>query len=123
MICPDCQANTLKIILALELPPDGRNDEITLQTVQCKQCDFHALTVYRESRRGALDSESWVHEGFRVSEGDFYRIRKLILSCPNPGDKRCSCQSHRELGHQTEYYWDGLEKLGVEIEGVFVDNG
>jgi len=120
MICPDCQANPLKIIHTLELPSDVNNDEICLQTVRCGQCGFQALAVYRESRRGALDSESWVHEGYRVSGDDFQIIHELIQSCPNPGDKRCQCKSHQILGHQTENRWEGLRKLGVEIEGVFV---
>lgn len=120
MFCPDCHTKKLKIILALELPPDGSNDEITLQTVECEHCDFYGLAVYRESRRGALDSESWVYEGYRVSEGDFQTIRELIQSCPSPSDKRCQCESHQVLGHQTDYRWDGLEKSNIKIKGVFV---
>ncbi len=75
MICPDCQANPLKITQSLELPSDIRNDEITLQIVHCDECGFHGLAVYQESRRGALDSESWEHEGYRVSEEDFQTVR------------------------------------------------
>ncbi len=121
MICPTCQTNTLNITQSLELPPDVRNDEISLQAVQCASCGLQALAVYRESRRGSLGSESWVHEGYRVSEVDFQRVSGLIGACPNATDKRCPCESHTVLGHQTEYHWDGLAKMGVEINGVFVD--
>ncbi|MAT42599.1 MAG: hypothetical protein CL609_09675 [Anaerolineaceae bacterium] len=120
MKCPTCKSKNIKITQTIELPPDGINDEITLQTVECEHCDFYALAVYRESRRGALDSESWVHEGLRVSEGDFQTIRELIQSCPSPSDKRCQCESHQVLGHQTDYRWDGLDHSGVEIKDMFI---
>lgn len=119
MICPECQADALRVERAIELPSDAANDEITLQTVVCRQCGLQALAVYRESRRGALDSESWQHEGYRVRAADFKRVRQLIRRCPSPSNPRCGCAVHQQFGHQRDYRWDGLEHSGVEIQGVF----
>jgi hypothetical protein len=54
---PECHANSLAITQSIELPPDGRSDEISLQIVACQACGFAGTAVYEESRRGALDSE------------------------------------------------------------------
>ena len=53
-LCPDCSAKSLIIAMRLELAPDSRWDEITLQTIACASCGFRGVAVYRESRRGAL---------------------------------------------------------------------
>ncbi len=119
MICPECQSQALTIERSLELPPDGDNDEITLQTVACAHCGFQALALYRESRRGALDSESWVHEGLRVSPEDFQAISDMIEGCPQPAERRCHCLTHQRLGRMSGYRWDGLRLIGVEILGYF----
>lgn len=119
MVCPACHSNRLQIELSLELPPDGYEDEITLQVVGCGQCGFTALAVYGESRRGALDSEAWRHEGYRVSETDFRAVWQLMAACPRPEDPHCQCAAHQRLGQQSGYRWDGLGKSGVEILRVF----
>lgn len=118
-MCPDCKSNALQIAHSLELPPDAYDDEITLQVVRCAQCGFHALAVYRESRHGALDSESWRHEGYRVSEEDFQLIRHAVRRCPSPSTGDCQCATHQMLGQMNGYSWDGLQKSGVKIQGIF----
>ena len=119
MICPECGSNTLEITQSLDLPPDGRNDEIILQVVQCGACKFHGLAVYGESRRGALDSDSWEHEGYRVDEQNFQVVVNAIRQCPKPGDRRCQCSTHQSYGQPTENRWDGLTKNGIKILGYF----
>ena len=66
-LCPACDAaGGLKITRRLELPPDSRSDEITLQIVRCRRCNFEGLAIYEESRRGALGDEAVDHRGYMV---------------------------------------------------------
>jgi hypothetical protein len=97
--CPDCfTSNSLEIAASIELPADSRSDEIVLQLVACSACGFQALAVYEESRRGALDSESWDHTGYRVEVGELGSVRAAILRCPRPNQAGCPCPTHRDLG-------------------------
>lgn len=118
-LCPACEAHkALRITASLELPPDSRSDEITLQIVECARCDFAGVAVYQESRRGALDSESVDHAGVRVGKEDLKALRKAIRQCPEPRNPRCTCETHRTLGHKNEYgRWDALDD--IPYEGVF----
>lgn len=118
-LCPDCKSQTLKIGDTLELPPDAYDDEITLQTVACGRCGFQALAVYRESRRGALDAETWRHEGYRVAERDFQAIKAAMRRCPAPRDSRCQCPAHKRLGRKSGHRWDGLGQSDVNVLGAF----
>ena len=93
-ICPQCDAPTLEMIRSLELPGDSFSDEITLQQIACYRCGLRGTSVYQESRRGQLDSESWDHTGYRLDEGDYQRLDHLIQACPNPADKDCVCTAH-----------------------------
>jgi hypothetical protein len=108
----------LKITARIELPPDSRSDEIALQIVVCSQCRFAGIAVYEESRRGALDSESFTHVGYRASAEDVRRLRRMIQQCPEPRNWRCKCPVHQELGAQdSSGRWNGLKD--VPCEGVF----
>ena len=96
--CPECRRpDTLAIEGAIELPADGRSDEIALQTLVCRACGFRALGVYEESRRGALDAESWDHTGYRAAPETLAAIARRIAACPRPGDAGCACPGHAEL--------------------------
>jgi hypothetical protein len=118
LICPDCAAKSLTITSSLELPPDARSDEITLQVVRCARCRFLAIAVYEESRRGGFDSESVDHRGFRASPDDVRAIEKTISACPQPRNPRCRCAAHRALGgRDARGRWNGLED--VYWEGWF----
>lgn len=97
-VCPECAAQALEIALVMELPPDSRSDEIALQTVRCSSCGFQGAAVYEESRRGALDSESWFHEGHRLGNEPLRALAEAIRACPSPRDTSCQCASHRTLG-------------------------
>jgi hypothetical protein len=101
--CPECQG-ALRITARLELPP-----EITLQIVACQDCGFAGIAVYEESRRGALDSESVDHRGFRIDAGNLAALRKQIRSCPERSNPRCLCAAHQALGRKDNSgRWAGL---------------
>jgi hypothetical protein len=118
-LCPECASaqRSLKIKARIELPPDSRSDEITLQIVVCSRCRFAGIAVYEESRRGALDSESSTHIGYRVSAREVTRLRRMIQRCPEPRNWRCKCPVHQELGAQdSSGRWNGLKDVPHEGE-------
>jgi hypothetical protein len=109
--CPECRAQgTLRITHRLELPPDARSDEITLQVVRCSTCGFEGLAVYEESRRGALDSESFSHTGYAAEKAQLNAFKAAVRRCPRPGDRRCTCAAHeRYAQHEVHGRWTGLD--------------
>ena len=117
-ICPKCTRKSLNIVSSIELPPDSRSDEITLQIVKCSRCRFEGLAVYQESRRGALDSESVDHIGYYANAEGIASIKGKIERCPNHRNSRCRCSAHRSLGRKNRLgRWTGLDK--VHHEGTF----
>ena len=111
--CPDCQRPTLEIGLRMELPSDSRSDEIAVQIVTCSACGFAGVGVYEESRRGALDSESWDHTVYRMPPAALEQLRQALRRCPDPANPRCPCESHQRLGRRNETgRWVGPEGLG-----------
>ena len=117
--CPDCLASgSLRITSRLELPPDNRSNEIALQVIDCSGCTFAGIAVYEESRRGALDRESFAHTGYRVSPDELERVRDAIGRCPQPDNWHCLCQAHRTFGTKNASgRWNGLS--GMRLEGAF----
>jgi hypothetical protein len=117
--CPECSTSgSLRITSRLELPPDSRSDEITLQIVKCSRCGFAGIAVYQESRRGALDSESVDHTGFRVHTGDWKALERAINRCPRPNKWRCKCAAHHKLSRTDAWgRWNALDDL--RLEGAF----
>jgi len=108
-LCPECAHRSLEITTSIELLPDTRSDEITLQVVECAQCRFFGIAVYKASRRGALGDNSTGHVGYRVSIRDLRTLRSAIDRCPNPANPSCGCSSHRRLGARDAVgRWDGL---------------
>ncbi|MBC8503589.1 MAG: hypothetical protein ISR58_18365 [Anaerolineales bacterium] len=102
--CPQCRSsNTLAIKNSIELPPDSRSDEIALQLVACSKgdCGFRGVAIYEESRRGALDSDHWDHTGYQVSNEDFETLKETLSQCPRATLPDCPCESHLELGAQS----------------------
>jgi len=124
-VCPECWGpecstipGSLQIRASIELPPDIRSDEITLQVVSCSHCRFQAVAVYEESRRGRLEEESFDHTGYRVRKEDVTALRRLIGQCPAPRKSSCSCAAHRVLGQRDGGgRWNGLRQF--DWEGVF----
>ena len=118
--CPRCSTpRALRITKKLELPPDSRSDEITLQTIKCSRCQFAAVAVYEESRRGSLGDESIDHRGYMVNKSDFAWIKGKIGACPDPRNSACRCAVHLELGCKDKSgRWAGLAaiELGPRFE-------
>lgn len=119
-LCPDCSTpKSLRIVSKLELPPDSRSDEITLQVVECSHCGFEGIGVYEESRRGSLDDDSFDHFGYYVDRDDLDDVKKAIKRCPKPGNWRCGCAAHRRFGRRDEAgRWNGL--VDIDLKGTFV---
>jgi len=114
-LCPICSEKSLRITSKIELPPDSRSDEIALQIVECSRCGFAGIAIYEESRRGALDSDSFDHTGYRVSVADLEALRKTIKQCPKPKNRRCKCSAHRRLGRKdASGRWSALDDIHRE---------
>lgn len=108
----------MKIVQSMELPPDTRSDEITVQTLKCKNCSFDGLGVYEESRRGALNSESFDHRGYYVKTSIIDYITKMIGLCPEPNNPRCNCPAHLALSCADKFgRWSLLDN--VPNDGLF----
>ena|SRR5579859_1253236 len=114
--CPSCGDPRLEISFSLELPPQGDDDEITLQTLKCLGCDFHGVAVYRESRHGSLGSESWSHDGYPVEDEVLERLYEALLRCPKPLDRRCPCPTHAAFAQQN---WVNPAHLGIDATHRF----
>ncbi len=114
--CTACGDPKLEISFSLELPPQGDDDEITLQTLKCAGCDFHGVAVYRESRHGSLHSESWRHDGYPIEDDALERLYEALLLCPKPGDKRCPCPTHLAFAQQN---WINPAHLGTDTTRRF----
>ena len=111
--CPRCSQSSLKIVKSIELAPDSRSDEISLQFVRCQDCKYEGLAVYEESTRGALDSESIDHYGYSVNQNLLRLIKSMINHCPQPRNARCNCPSHQKLTlHDKSGRWI---KPGLEV--------
>jgi hypothetical protein len=113
--CPQCALpGVLEIRLSIQFQPDSRSDEIFLQVIACQRCGFQGLAVYEESRRGALESESWDHTGYRVGPGGLAAIVQAVESCPAPNNPACTCRAHRDLGGQDGTgRWQGIDDLVI----------
>jgi hypothetical protein len=114
--CPSCGGDSLEITFSLELPPNDLDDESALQTVKCGSCDFLGIAVYRESRRGGVDSESWSHSGYEVSGETLEPLLETLSRCPSPRDRRCQCPAHLALGTQA---WINPAQHGLDVRKSF----
>jgi hypothetical protein len=103
--CPECESKSLIITEGIELLPDARSDGITLQVVECPQCRFFGMAVYRPSGRGARGNNLSDYVGYRLSIRDLTTLRRAIGRCPNPANPNCSCSSHRMLGTRDAVGW------------------
>jgi hypothetical protein len=117
-LCPACGLPQLAIKYGISLSPDSRSDEIEVQLVECDACDFEGAAIYEESRRGALDSESVSHLGYRLNEWQYVSLKKQIRVCTQRDNAQCECYSHTVLGRQDEDgRWQGIP--GLNWEHVF----
>jgi hypothetical protein len=112
LICPECHSDALKIVMSIDLPPDSRSDEITVQTTGCEACGFTGLAIYEESRRGTLNRESVMHRGYYVSSAHLAKIQFLISQCPDHRNPHCKCKTHHMLGKvDMRGRWNGLDEM------------
>lgn len=112
LICPKCSEGTLKISSSIELVPDSRSDEISVQITRCPQCGFTGLATYEESRRGALNGESVAHREYYVSTTNLTALRQLIQQCPDPRNPQCNCKVHHTIGRvDAGDRWNGLDDM------------
>jgi len=110
--CPRCRGGSMRITSSIELPPDSRSDEITVQILKCSKCGFAGLGIYEETRRGRLDSESIHHRGYYVDDSTLASIERMISKCLKPKKSGCRCRIHRSLGCVNEFgRWNWLEKI------------
>ena len=114
--CTSCGDPTLEISFSMELPPQGDDDEVTVQTLKCAGCGFHGVAIYRESRHGSLGSESWRHDGYPVEDEALERLYEALLLCPKPRDRRCSCPTHTAFAQQN---WANPAHLGIDTTHRF----
>ena len=108
-ICPQCGSQSLEIVRSLEFPGDASSDEIALQQITCARCGLRGAAVYRESRRGRLDTESWDHSGYSLDDDDYRRLDERMRTCPNPTARDCVCEAHLFLNRRDSHgIWHGL---------------
>jgi hypothetical protein len=121
--CPQCEQHfVLHVTDRIELPPDSRSDEISLQIVKCQTCGFSALAVFEESRRGALFPGTVNHTGYHVADAVLQQVSALLRACPDPRNPQCNCDSHRTLRIQNasgRWAWLDQVKLGEPFELVW----
>lgn len=113
--CPACQGyGSLIIKASLELSPDSRSDEISVQILHCPRCGFKGVGIYEESRRGSLEGDSVDHRGYKISRQTWTRLVKSFKACPSPRNSLCNCEIHQELGKQdASGRWMGLDSLEI----------
>jgi hypothetical protein len=110
-ICPECLQNRLTITTRIELEGDSRSDDIALQLLDCASCGFNSIAVYEESRRGALDAESYDHYGYKISGEDFRSIQALLEPCSNLQRCDCTCPAHQRLNRcNAQGRWNALDE-------------
>jgi len=110
--CPGCKAGSLVITHSMELPPGADADETSVQLVHCPGCGLSGLAVYREDRRGALDRESWSHDGYQIDDTSLQWLKKSIRVCPSPSQRSCPCEGHSTL---EKYDWAAVASSGISV--------
>jgi hypothetical protein len=99
--CPACKDKTLRIVKSIELGSDSRDDEYSLQAIQCGRCNCVGVSTYQESRRGA--EESWDHLGHKMDNIDYESFLQQLGKCTSPTKANCRCETHRLFGIKNEH--------------------
>ena len=116
-LCPRCQSRLMRIESSIELLPDSRSDEITVQILKCPKCGFTGLGIYEETRRGRLDTELIHHRGYCLNDSTMVSIEKLIKQCPKPRNPNCKCKTHNSFYSVDEFgRWNWLKKIPLKEE-------
>lgn len=77
-----------------ELPPREVFSDRSAMLYRCPHCQQLYLTLYEESRAGALDSEVWNHYLYSLPAE---LQRDLIITatlCTTPDEDSCACPVH-----------------------------
>ena len=112
--CPQCLTRDgLEIQSSIELPPDRRSQDISLQVVRCTACRFTGLAVYEEARGSSEGVDKWKHIGYWVSPDAVASVEAAIRSCPQPTWRECDCPAHAALGQKD---FNGLWRGLIEME-------
>lgn len=80
--CPACHHASLEIVDSVELGAGPDDDERTIQTIRCNDCQLTGAAEYRESRRGSLDSDSFTHDGCLLDAAGEDALRLWLASSP-----------------------------------------
>lgn len=110
--CPKCLGASMKITSSIELPPDSRSDEITVQTIKCTKCGFTGLEIYEETRRGSLNEDCIHNYGIYIDNLTYESMKKTFRQCPKPKESDCQCKTHHSLNQVNEFgRWNWLERF------------
>lgn len=69
--------------------------------------------MYEEARRGALNTESWEHTGYRMGGDELAVLAESIRCCPDPKNPHCRCPVHIILGRRSFGRWVGLRGFDI----------
>jgi len=70
-------------------------DEYVYSYWRCEACGYYTDESFRDSFTTGLHSSGG---DFAISPERGAEIVARIRQCPDPGDKRCRCPVHREMG-------------------------
>ena len=59
----------------------------------CKSCDFYTRKIFIDSFLGP----EYALGPTRVDRKEGDKLVELIRRCPDPGSKRCNCETHRKF--------------------------
>jgi len=78
LLCPSCKQPYLRVTASRDIDPGQNYDERAIQVLICSSCGYTGIGIYEESRRGALDSESFNHISYNSPIEKVYLLQKLI---------------------------------------------
>lgn len=113
-VCPDCHRSSMGIIAGLRFPPDGYDDEIMLQAVDCNQCSFRGVGAYTENRQGR--ETRFHHWGYRITQSTYDGLVQEMQGCPDADQIRCRCDAHVRYGRLNGHSWDGIHVVPHDPE-------
>lgn len=96
--CPYChKPDSIDQIARFELPGREVFSDRSAHLMQCKQCSQVFMSVYEESRAGALDSEAWDLYHYYLPQNIQQDMLINATLCPNPTQWDCNCPIHQMI--------------------------
>ncbi len=106
-MCPSCQKPSLLVDLTFEVGKDTEWDQITLQVLRCKECDFTGLGLDCASFKSGGEGRD--HSGYPVNAILTKILSGLLRTCSKRRDPNCRCLAHRLVGRRDPAgYWKGI---------------